>query len=439
MEEKTGKSKKPVLKRKHFILALIAVCAIAVIAEGVLLAVTFSKKKGKKSDDKKSAVEIPEVPEGMKLVWRVAKMVESYSESSDSSGMVHETRYSYDELGRLSSRETKSFRSEEVYYTGLRRLYYEGPGVRTVLYRSDGDGPISEDGFNGMMFSIIEPKAGEGTGILLGSSKRNGYEVNLDEKGRWESITLYVNIEGKYYETYSFSYDEEGRINRCMHRIRKGAEDQERVEYELEFLYGEEDPEHVWVTWRYPETSTTLWEYQNGRLESKLTRNATDARFVTTEWKYENDGFSSEYQYDISGLLTKRIDRCKIMLSQPSDGSPDDFESIILECETSEGVEEKFIKDDKGRVIEIGRWYNYNDTELIVLSDESSPDLILYRLQYDDEGRVISKYYYRDDSETTYEYDGNGFVSKAIVKNQTNGKVTSTMTWEYIPLVVPAQ
>ena len=139
MEEKTGKSKKPVLKRKHFILALIAVCAIAVIAEGVLLAVTFSKKKGKKSDDKKSAVEIPEVPDGMKLVWRVAKMVESYPGGSDSSGTVHETRYSYDELGRLSSRETKSFRSEEVYYTGLRKLYYEGPGVRTVLYRSDGD------------------------------------------------------------------------------------------------------------------------------------------------------------------------------------------------------------------------------------------------------------------------------------------------------------
>ena len=362
MEEKTGKSKKPVLKRKHFILALIAVCAIAVIAEGVLLAVTFSKKKGKKSDDKKSAVEIPEVPDGMKLVWRVAKMVESYSESSDSSGMVHETRYSYDELGRLSSRETKSLHAGKVNSALLNRFYYEGAGVRNVLYRSYGSEPISEDSFDYMMFNIIEPKAGEGTGISLVPPNRNGYEVNLDEKGRWESITLYVNIEGKYYETYSFSYDEEGRINRCMHRIRKGAEDQERVEYELEFLYGEEDPEHVWVTWRYPETSTTLWEYQNGRLEGKLTRNATDARFVTTVWNYENDGFSSEYQYDISGLLTKRIDRCKIMLAQPSDGSPDDYESIILECETTEGCEEKFIKDDKGRVIEAARRYTTGES-----------------------------------------------------------------------------
>ena len=429
MGEKAEKPKKPVLKRKHFILALIAVCAIAVITEGVLLAVTFSKKKGKKSDDKKSAVEIPEVPDGMKLVWRVAKMVESYSESSDSSGMVHETRYSYDELGRLTSRETKSLHAGEVNSALLNRFYYEGAGVRNVLYSSYGSEPISEDSFDYMMFNIIEPKAGEGTGISLVPPNRNGYEVNLDEKGRWESITLYVNIEGKYYETYSFSYDEEGRINRCMHRIRKGAEDQERVEYELEFLYGEEDPEHVWVTWRYPETSTTLWEYQNGRLESKLTRTATDARFVTTEWKYENGGFSSEYQYDISGLLTKRIDRCRIMLAQPSDGSPDDYESIILECETTEGCEEKFIKDDKGRVIEAARRYTTGE----------SPEKLLYQIKYDDEGKVIYRYDSRNHSETTYEYDENGFVSKAIVKSQTSGKVMSTMTLEYIPLVVPAQ
>ena len=429
MSGKTEKTKKPVLKRKHFILALIAVCAIAVIAEGVLLAVTFSKKKGKKSDDKKSAVEIPEVPEGMKLVWRVAKMVESYPESSDSSGTVHETRYSYDELGRLISRETKSFRSEEVYYSGLDRFYYEATGVRNVVYSSNWDEPFSEDNFDDMVLRFIEPKEGEGTGILIAMARRNGIELNLDEEGRWESIILHKSIEAKDYDTYNFDYDEEGRISGCIRLVRDGEGEQEKVEYELEFLYGEEDPEHIWVTKRYPETSATLWEYQNGRLESKLTRNAADARFVTTEWKYENDGFSSEYQYDISGLLTKRIDRCKIILAQPSDGSPDDYESIILECETSEGIEDYFIKDDKGRVIEAARRYTTGEY----------PEKLLYQLQYDDEGRVIYMYDSRNWLETTYQYDENGFVSKATAKYRESGEVLYTMTWEYIPLVVPAQ
>jgi hypothetical protein len=103
MEEKTGKSKKPVLKRKHFILALIAVCAIAVIAEGVLLAVTFSKKKkDKKQDEMRPTVESSEVPEGKQLVWRIAKDTWTNIE-----GDTSETLYCYDNLGRVVQIETR--------------------------------------------------------------------------------------------------------------------------------------------------------------------------------------------------------------------------------------------------------------------------------------------------------------------------------------------
>jgi hypothetical protein len=103
MEEKTEKSKKPVLKRKHFILALIAVCAIAVIAEGVLLAVTFSKKKkDKKQDEMRPTVESSEVPEGKQLVWRIAKDTWTNIE-----GDTSETLYCYDNLGRVVQIETR--------------------------------------------------------------------------------------------------------------------------------------------------------------------------------------------------------------------------------------------------------------------------------------------------------------------------------------------
>ena len=44
MEEKGKKRQFRGFKRKHFIIGLLTVCAIAVIAEAVLLVHTFSKK-----------------------------------------------------------------------------------------------------------------------------------------------------------------------------------------------------------------------------------------------------------------------------------------------------------------------------------------------------------------------------------------------------------
>ena len=76
-QRENEKGKKPVLKRKHFVIALVAVCAIAVIAEGVLLAKTFGKKD-KNGDNQKNGKQdsvVIEVPDGYQKVWKVTKEV----------------------------------------------------------------------------------------------------------------------------------------------------------------------------------------------------------------------------------------------------------------------------------------------------------------------------------------------------------------------------
>ena len=96
----TGK-KRFVVNRKTFIIAIIAVCVVLAVAEGLLLSKVFSKKKDndKKTQKQKeiqNETPTPTVPDVLNDVWKVSKV---YIRHEDGEKALY-LEYEYDESGR---------------------------------------------------------------------------------------------------------------------------------------------------------------------------------------------------------------------------------------------------------------------------------------------------------------------------------------------------
>ena len=136
----TGKKKNAItLRRKQFLIALGAVCLIAIIAEAVLLIHTFSKKKDKKQTEitpteqgklvdnvtpTPSPVTTPELEPAFTQVWRLASEKTTYSNGNVSNFWSYE----YDELGRE-----------------IKRVFYDEETLKpsaTILIHHDRSGII---------------------------------------------------------------------------------------------------------------------------------------------------------------------------------------------------------------------------------------------------------------------------------------------------------
>ena len=426
MEEKTGKSKKPVLKRKHFILALIAVCAIAVIAEGVLLVVTFSKKKkDKKQDEMRPTVESSEVPEGKQLVWRIAKDTWTNIE-----GDTSETLYCYDDLGRVVQIETRQMDERgAVEGVVVYRYFYESGSVRIEGYHLEKDESVSEDKWSSVTFVVLPGSTDEFAALTFVNNREgSNFQLEQDEDGRWTRVMVYCNDDGiKYYDEYVFTYDDGKRPTGWNHTEREIRSGQILVPKEtVEYHYDEENSPNVKAVWKDPDGTVRQRFFQFGRVAYETTSSVEQDLIIhSRQWVFPNDGFTEEYTFDEDGVLNRIVLRYEIPLSSPSDGRPEDSRKIVLSAETYKERLEYFEYDGEGRVIEVVRRF----------AEEGAPEAQLDCLQYDDEGRVVS--WIHQGIEQTYQYDENGFVSKMIKTG--DGEWDGVETFEYIPLTVTAQ
>ena len=96
----TGK-KRLVVNRKTFIIAIIAVCVVLAVAEGLLLCKVFSKKKDndkktQKQKEMQNETPTPTVPDVLNDVWKVSKV---YIRHEDGEKTLY-LEYEYDESGR---------------------------------------------------------------------------------------------------------------------------------------------------------------------------------------------------------------------------------------------------------------------------------------------------------------------------------------------------
>ena len=435
MEEKTGKSKKPVLKRKHFIIALIAVCAIAVIAEGVLLVHTFSGRNRTKNGKVTPTVAV--VPEGYQKVWKVTK--ETYYNGNKE--VKTTCSYEYDEAGRI--KKCKQGILEDVGSSDDLYLYwewsYDKSGRKiTIWIPENGDIP-TEGNFRYMYFETIplkeRPETIARNGIYIKNSM--GIRCEYDEDGYWQSILAKRFPKESSWsspeEKYTFVYDSQQRIVGWNYVGMGNSDGKDHLKDEVKVEYDEKNPEMI--------TSTEWWyDRKSGKCDLVRTCVFSEGREVSqselsgdgafqSSWKmsWSEDGYKTKTWYDEDGKVKKVEDIYEIRYPVPSLVDLMDYTRITFSCTSVEDdYSEYFVKDNLGRVIQVVRKYDSDSSEEVRASAE-----------YDEQGRIIfskeSKY------ETySYLYDRYGNLTEIERKDPENGRILSRVVFEYSEIIIPA-
>ena len=227
------------MKRKHFILALVLVCSVALIAETVLLIKTFSKK------DKKSPVENVTTPTGepvtpVPVAGRKVKKIsyETEAELSYFSAMEFE----YDEFGREI--EARFYNKGELSKTEV--TIYGKNGMRRETWVPDRNGELTEMMFTdavGETFSVSMKGRGENHPFY---TVEDGYMVRLQYDLERKDYILWHIIEWEYQDGViterietetkdntetkhtrkKYTYDDAGRVIKIReYRSEKGEEE----------------------------------------------------------------------------------------------------------------------------------------------------------------------------------------------------------------------
>ena len=227
------------MKRKHFILALVLVCSVALIAETVLLIKTFTKK------DKKNPVENVTTPTGepvtpVPVAGRKVKKIsyETEAELSYFSAMEFE----YDEFGREI--EARFYNKGELSKTEV--TIYGKNGMRRETWVPDRNGELTEMMFTdavGETFSVSMQGRGENHPFY---TVEDGYMVRLQYDLERKDYILWHIIEWEYQDGVIFerietekkdntetkhtrkkyTYDDAGRVIKIReYRSEKGEEE----------------------------------------------------------------------------------------------------------------------------------------------------------------------------------------------------------------------
>lgn len=438
MEEKTGKPKKPVLKRKHFILALIAVCAIAVIAEGVLLAVTFSGRNRAKNGKVTPTVAV--VPEGYQKVWKVTKETYYKTYYNGNEEIESTCSYEYDEAGRIKKCKQSNYEDDgspdDLY------LYwewsYDKSGRRITMWNLENGDIPAEDNIYRMYIEIFPLKERAETilrnGIYIMNSM--GIRCEYDEEGYLQSILAKYPKENSWFspeEKYTFVYDSQKRIVGWNYVGMGNSDGKDHLRTEVKVEYDEKNPEMI---------TSTEWWYNRKSGECELIRKCvfSEEKQVSqselslvdafqSSWKmsWSEDGYKTKTWYDEDGKVKKVEDIYEIRYPVPSLVDLTDHTTITFSCTSVEDdYSEYFVKDNLGRVIQVVRKYDSDSSEEVRASAE-----------YDEQGRIIfSK---KSDYETySYLYDRYGNLTEIDRKDPENGRILSRQVFEYSEIIIPA-
>lgn len=430
-EKSEKKPKKLVLKRKHFIIALILVVAAVVITEGVLLVHTFSGRNRTKNG--KVTPTIAVVPEGYQKVWKVTK--ETYYNGNEE---VETTcSYEYDEAGRIKKCKQGIFEdvgSSDDLYSYWEWSYDKSGRKITIWILENGDIPAEENIYY-MYFETIPLKERAETKLRNGVYIKNsmGIRCEYDEDGYWQSILAKYPKENSWFspeEKYTFVYDSQKRIVGWNYVGMGNSDGKDHLKTEVKMEY-EKNPEMI---------TSTEWYYNRESGECELIRKCVfsggkqvsqselsgDGAFQSS-WKmsWSEDGYKTKTWYDEDGKVKKVEDIYEIRYPVPSLVDFTDYTTIAFSCTSMDYYSEYFVKDNLGRVIQVVRKYDFDSFEEVRASAE-----------YDEQGRIIfSK---KSDYETySYLYDRYGNLTEIDRKDPENGRILSREVFEYSEIIVP--
>ena len=417
-QRENEKGKKPVLKRKHFILALIAVCAIAVIAEGVLLAKTFGKKD-KNGDNQKNGKQdsvVIEVPDGYQKVWKVTKEV-LYGSRTETQA---ETVFEYDELGRLKTMKSSYEDGTEDYI----EWKYEKSGRKVTAWSLEKGTPRTDRNIYFIAFEIIPGPGGVSAASWMNVRNSKGISLEYDEEGYWKSVTAMYPAGGYAFspvEEYTFSYDSQRRITGYTRWGQEADGSQKKIKDDRRLEFDEENSSRITAYYSSPDEKTFKKIFENGRkvLEGYVSENGEFR--VTSDWTYSEDGFICN-NYNEDGSIWKTIEEYEIPLPVPN--LSHGYESITFSCESlPENYTDYIERDDQGRISGVVRRYSNIEREVLV------------QVEYDDQGRIISRT--EDGVVTTFLYDENGNIIEDYETDAETGKIKQGRKYEYSEIVVP--
>lgn len=185
------------LKRKQFIVLILSVCILALMAEGVLLARTFSSK------DKKGKTSKPTPEPTREPVSSVMWVPVSHVCYDETGLLVYGETYEYDEKGRLIS--------EKKYHD-------EGKAYRERTCTYDKNGTKTEE------WEVTDQETGKATklvttigGLTIYHDEGESYQCLYDNDGYITQITKYNSADGtekplesvkRYYRDSVFSTEQ---------------------------------------------------------------------------------------------------------------------------------------------------------------------------------------------------------------------------------------
>ena len=376
-----SKSRKKSNKTLFIIIA--GICILSLIAEGMLLAGVFSKKKPaeKNAEEPSEVTKAAEVtkeptpepteapPKDTITVWREVKSVMNeggmeyplseveYDENGnetrrvtyDKADIDSEVISVYDKENRVTSRETKKYYSwgggQDVGRFEDRYTYYDNGDLKEVVSRMSG-----------------------ATGLNVSKT-----EYTYDEQHRKTSEKQYLDTDVDEYSLSTYEYNDNGKIA-LYHRVNSDGTDE-------------------WVThYEYDSKGNCTREYGGGGSEGHNSQTVftydSNSNLIREVFYYNAEIISAmEYRYDNAGRMIQKFHG-----NAPSDNTDH---------------------------------YNTRNT-----------------YEYSDNGRLIrQKEYYGTStiiSDIGYEYDENGCVAKEIHYNP-DGTVAGVAVYEYQAFELPLE
>lgn len=408
MEEKGKKRQFRGFKRKHFIIGLLTVCAIAVIAEAVLLVHTFSKKKSTKKAPKNTGeptLTAKAEPVG-KVLWKAVEVTD-YLE-----GVVNdETTFLYDETGRVVGVESDH---GNTHTKGV--ITYEKSGVKVVFYTGE------EQQWTYFVRGIEKEVSAE----IQHTIRQHDFDLEYDEKGFWKRIT-YRSTVGNVTTLYGldFTFDDLGRMTGCREwRRDEGYQDKEIVWCTETFEYDDQGRVIRYLV----EPALYRSDVQGGEYLLTYDGNRkTQTKYIDgvkkeeTEWEYLEKGTWKTIRSYSSGETAER--------KEWSVNMPESYTKVESAVTMSSGLYlvesgsiDVFETDSDGNVIRV------------ISYPEGANPITMYTATYDEKGR-ITELKEKGFDVTRFDYDEHGNVIK--VSWLDGDEVVKTTEVKYKEIIIP--
>lgn len=397
------------LSKRQFIITIAMLCAVALVAEGVLLIHSFLKKPKNASETGKNKTAVT------KNDGRIFKVARVYSDDTPSGEEFLYREYEYDSDGNVIG--LKTYQQDGQLQFETRTTYYKTARKeeRWLPDRSDMPERVTYYDADDSIMEIIRLITDEGTEL-------DSYKETFDAQGNLTELTItYPNSGWDGDIVTRWEYDENGRATMMT-----------------QYGYSHGD---------YPVTFYSQYEYDSeGRL-SRMIRDQSelsnsyyidytydgDRRMETTHYGYPSSSWvSTSIEYvgaNVTPAISDSEGEMQVRIAydiQAGNWPDDDTLSLIGDL-----YAERIIKSNGAETIIRSAKYD-RDGRPVMYTDEENGARTIAELEYDEQGynnKIIWNEKYGRTRTYELSYDGNGNLTKLHVTGPSGEEYTIRYEW----------